>query len=377
FSLSFALLAYEVVLLRILAYLQWYHFAYMVISLALLGFGASGTLMHIFRPFWERHFARSFEAALILTAVTMAAVKPLLAIIPTDVFIAIWQPWQLWGLIALCLVLFLPFLCGAFGIILVLSRTPGKIAVYYGANLAGSGTGALAGILLLYLWHPLAIPRILALLITVAVALFALSNQLRGRSRHQARAFPAALAPSIIGAAAVVILGWGIALNPAMSQYKALSRARQLPATDVLLEGYSPLGVADLVQGPTLRAAAGLSLSYQGTIRPQIAAFIDGNPVGVVPLLDDTSAGAPLRHTSQALAYRVRFAPDDDGNAKQVLVLNAGPGSEVHQALMHGGSSVTAVVRDGKLLDMLGHLSGIKAGSGDVYTDPRVKTVVA
>ena len=54
FGLSFCLLAGEVVLLRVLSYLQWYHFAYLVISLALLGFGASGTLLHLFRPFWQR-----------------------------------------------------------------------------------------------------------------------------------------------------------------------------------------------------------------------------------------------------------------------------------------------------------------------------------
>ena len=53
-GLSFCLLAYEVDLLRLLSWLQWYHFAYLVISLALLGFGASGTLMHIGRPFWQR-----------------------------------------------------------------------------------------------------------------------------------------------------------------------------------------------------------------------------------------------------------------------------------------------------------------------------------
>jgi hypothetical protein len=256
------------------------------------------------------------------------------------------------------------------------SMAPRKIAVYYGANLLGSGSGALAGILLLYLWHPLVIPRILALLLTVVAALFMLPPQFQDRSRHNVRTFPATLAFSAAGLAAVVLLGWAVPLDPAMSQYKALSRTQQLPATEVLLEEYSPLGVTNLVQGPTLRAAAGLSLSYGGIIRPQIAAFIDGNPVGVVPLLDDTLGSAPLRHSSQALAYQLRPASDDGGNLRQVLVLNAGAGSEVHQALMHGSNLVTAVVRDGNMLDMFGHLSRIKAGQGDVYVEPRVETAV-
>src|SRR5262249_9006408 len=43
--ISAAVLADEVVLVRAFAIGQWHHFAYMVISIALLGFGASGTLL--------------------------------------------------------------------------------------------------------------------------------------------------------------------------------------------------------------------------------------------------------------------------------------------------------------------------------------------
>ena len=43
--ISLAALSYEVLLTRLFAIIQWHHFAYMVISLALLGFGASGTLL--------------------------------------------------------------------------------------------------------------------------------------------------------------------------------------------------------------------------------------------------------------------------------------------------------------------------------------------
>ncbi len=39
---SAGLLAYEVLLTRLFAITQWHHFAYMVISIALLGYGASG-----------------------------------------------------------------------------------------------------------------------------------------------------------------------------------------------------------------------------------------------------------------------------------------------------------------------------------------------
>ena len=41
-GLSAATLAYEILLMRLLSISHWHHFAYMIISLALLGYGASG-----------------------------------------------------------------------------------------------------------------------------------------------------------------------------------------------------------------------------------------------------------------------------------------------------------------------------------------------
>ncbi len=47
--LSAALIALQLILMQILSITQWYHFAYLVISTALLGFGASGTLLALTR----------------------------------------------------------------------------------------------------------------------------------------------------------------------------------------------------------------------------------------------------------------------------------------------------------------------------------------
>ena len=47
---SAAILALEVALMRALSIFRWHHFAYLVISLALLGFGASGTWLALLGP---------------------------------------------------------------------------------------------------------------------------------------------------------------------------------------------------------------------------------------------------------------------------------------------------------------------------------------
>ena len=57
---SAAAIGYELVLMRMLSIVQWHHFAYMVISLALLGYGASGALLTL----WRRPLLERFEARL-------------------------------------------------------------------------------------------------------------------------------------------------------------------------------------------------------------------------------------------------------------------------------------------------------------------------
>jgi len=54
---SAAALAYEILLTRLFAIIQWHHFAYMIISVALLGYGAAGTMVTLFRPRLEQRLA--------------------------------------------------------------------------------------------------------------------------------------------------------------------------------------------------------------------------------------------------------------------------------------------------------------------------------
>lgn len=64
--LSATALAYEVLLMRLFSIIQWHHFAYMIISLALLGYGISGTLIALFQKQLLKHFNFAYPALLIL-----------------------------------------------------------------------------------------------------------------------------------------------------------------------------------------------------------------------------------------------------------------------------------------------------------------------
>ena len=49
FALSCGILGFEIALMRVLLYASWHHFAFLVISVVLLGFGASGTVLCFLR----------------------------------------------------------------------------------------------------------------------------------------------------------------------------------------------------------------------------------------------------------------------------------------------------------------------------------------
>src|SRR5215469_9375827 len=60
--LSAAAIGYEILLTRLFAIALWHHFAYMIISLALLGYGASGTFLVFVRHRALARFGASFAA---------------------------------------------------------------------------------------------------------------------------------------------------------------------------------------------------------------------------------------------------------------------------------------------------------------------------
>ena len=60
---SAAALAYEILLMRLFSITLWHHFAYMIISLALLGWGASGALLSLAQRTVQQRFAPLFASA--------------------------------------------------------------------------------------------------------------------------------------------------------------------------------------------------------------------------------------------------------------------------------------------------------------------------
>jgi spermidine synthase len=359
--ISAAILAYEVLLARLFSIIQWYHFAYMVISVALLGYGASGTFIALAR---ERLTPRALPAFAIFAAlfgVSAIACFALAQRLPFNPLEIVWDPTQLLLLLALYGLLTVPFFCGAACIGLALACFEVPVGRIYRADLLGAGAGALGIVALLFWIMPGTALQAIGALALAAAALASLADGRRGRARAVAFAIAALALPALPDA-------W-TALQ--LSPYKGLRQALAVPGTVVETERSSPLGLLSAVRSPQIpfRHVPGLSLN--NTLEPpaQIAVFTDGDGLSPITAFDGrTDPLAYLDLTTSALPYHLLVRPE-------VLILGAGGGADVLSAVWHGAARIDAVELNPQLVSLVRDTYGDFAGG--LYRRPEVQVHIA
>lgn len=145
FLLSLATLLLELALTRVLSVSLWYHFGFLVISTALLGFGASGVTLALWTGLRER---TSLDLSLGLCALAFAVAVVFsfwcMQRIPFDPFSVAVEHRQLLYMPIYFLLVALPFFCSGLAISLLLTRGSSAINRLYGYDLLGAGAGCAA-----------------------------------------------------------------------------------------------------------------------------------------------------------------------------------------------------------------------------------------
>lgn len=357
-ALSAAVLAYEVLLVRLFSITGWHHFAYMIISIALLGFGASGSVLAVAGRRLLPRFAGAFAAGAVLFGLTATLSVALALRLPFNALEVVWQPGELLWLGLDYLLLVLPFLFGGGALGLTFFRYPRAIGRLYAADLVGAGTGALGLVGLLFL-----MPAEAALRVIAAVGMLAGAVVLLPSGRRVAAAG--------LGAAAVGGALWLppslLALERHVSEYKGLSMALSVPGARVVEERSGPLGRIHVVESPTIpfRHAPGLSLGNTVEPPPQLGVFTDADSMSAITRFDgDLAALSYLDQTTGALPYHLL-------EDRHVLVLGAGGGEQVLLALYHGAERIEAVELNPQVVGLVRDTFGDFAGG--IYDAPEVE----
>jgi spermidine synthase len=375
FLLSAATLAFEITLTRVFSVAQFYHFAFMVVSLALLGFGASGTLLALFPRLKERDPARTLPLLSWGFALSAIGSYALTLILPFDSF-RIALDWRQGAVLALHYVaLAVPFFCSGAATGLLLAAHPEKANRTYAANLTGSALGCLLAV---------AAPALVggegAILLSAALAILsALTLQHRPISNRstetsassvepRSRRSLQSLLPRIAQLALIATLILTAVNTPQwlqirLSPYKSLSYALLLPDAELVSRRWNGFSRVDVVRSQAIRSLPGRGFLCPDLPPPQLGLTVDGDDLS--PISHVAPGVADLAFTDcllLALPYRLR--PE-----ARTLVLEPRGGFDVLVALAEGAREVTAVEANPLIAEAVQDQG---QWAGNLYRDPRV-----
>jgi hypothetical protein len=333
FVIAAGTLCLETALNRVFSVAQGYHFAFMTVSIALLGMGAGGTFLAVYPGAWRRSRADlllylgslGFALSTVLSYV-------LFNVVPFDVYRIAWEGKQVLYLAIDYLALTLPFFCSGVVISLALTRADRDYRIY-AANLIGSAAGALIA------WEALSwlggsgtvvLAAVMGGVVSVVQAL-----RMRAVGRLWRTACLSLGVLTTLGMAVLVVMGprW---LEVRLSPYRPLSYVLQFPDAQVLSSRWNATSRVDVVASSAIHVSPGLSLRFTGRTPPQLGLYVDGNAhapiVNALPAeIEEWSGHLPI-----ALVYHLH--PE-----ATVLVLEPGGGLDLAVARAQGAARIEAV----------------------------------
>jgi hypothetical protein len=352
FLLSAATLIFEINLTRLFSVAQFYHFAFLVVSLALLGFGAAGSFLASFN--WPRRTSpgQALGWLSLLAGLSMLGAYLLVNWLPFDSFSIAWDTRQVALLALNCLALSAPFFFSGLAVGLLLSTDPGQAGRTYAANLTGSACGcALALLAPAYVGG-----EGIVVLSSGAAALAGLASC----AGFYPQKWSIRLGALALLAFAVIDLGLRLGgeaplpwLRLRLSPYKSLSYALQYPDAELVWQRWNSISRLDVVRSPGIRSYPGLSYRYQQALPAEDGLLVDGDELS--PVLRPGYSTDFFRYLPAAIAYELR-------PGRRVLVLEPHGGLDVLAALELGAGQVTAVEANPLILE----------AADSVYGNPRL-----
>lgn len=354
---------FEINLTRLYSVAQFYHFAFMIISLAMLGFGASGAWLALFPRLGRRHPRRTLAWLACGYGITSLGAYLALNWLPFDSFSIAWDRRQAVILVVQYIVLSFPFLCSGAALGLLFSVDPQRVGRLYAVNLAGSALGCVLA-LLVPVWVRGEGIVWLSVIVGGGAALgFIWPGYRKARSSGAPEHVVAVLAGMVAIGGITLLLASPAVLDLRLSPYKSLSYALQFPSAQVTSQQWNGFSRVDVVESAGIRSLPGLSYRYMAAPPPQRGLLVDGDDLNpILALSPETASPADLAFTDYlptAIAYQLR--PE-----ARALVLEPRGGLETWVALAQGAAHVTAVEANPLIVTV----------AGEIYAPPRVTAVL-
>jgi len=384
FATSMAVLTLEIALTRIFSVSLWYHLAFMVISTALLGFGASGTFLTV-----RRNLLENLESNLArfagLTAVGVVLSFALMTRLPLDPLAPLaeglspsarlWQTaWLILLLLADYVLVVVPFFFAGLTLGSAFSAMAQRISTLYFADLIGAGLGCLVVVGALWVLPGQGVVLFAAGLAALASLLFSLNRGLRS---------PSGLGSplSLLAAGGAVLL---FLLSPIADRFlplyippsKPLHQAYADPTVDLVYTGFTPFARVDVMykEGASL-GAWGLSPRCTAPPSPeQLFITIDAAAITAITRFDgDLESIGFVNCAPSSLAYQVRAEPLDSA-----LIIGPGGGIDVLTAYYNGVKRIVGAEINPLIVNLVTDDALYRDYAGGLYTDyPQIQVELA
>ena len=357
FLLSLSSLAIEVLLTRVFSVSQWNHLSFMVISVALFGFAASGTFLSILdtrKTGWEQKISATGSIHNLIFLYIGAAIASFVTInnIPLDYFRLPLEPVQIFYLLVVYLVLTLPFFFTGMMVTIAFVSFPEKTGYVYFASMAGAACGACLPIFALSTLNEGRL-IIASALIPLIIPVFSIVSQYGFAKQRSISPAKNKIAGLIFGSgmiivAVILVTSPGekmVEVKP--SAYKSTGQLLQFPDTRITGTRNDIRGRIERITSPYIRFAPGLSLKYTRRLPGQDAIFRDGDNQFVLYHLNSLNDASFAKYT---LAYAGYYLIRDPQN---ILLIQNGGGLAIPCALASKAQKITVVEQNPKVAQMI------------------------
>lgn len=342
FIASLSSLAYQVILIRIFSVSLWYHFAFMVISISMLGLAAGGTVLSVYPRLRDMKYVPLY---LIMLSISIPASYLVMNNIPLEPARLSWDRIQIFYITLYYLILSVPFFCFGLTVSTAFSEMRGYSRHIYAADLSGAGIGSILALLLLSTGGAEKIILVLASLSTTA--LFFLGN------RNARLTGCVLLAVSLAG-----LYFQPLFLGQRISSYKPLRTALRFPAAELLHTYHGPFSRIDVFKSPAVRFAPGLSFRYLEPLPEQTGISVDAGQIHAVTNDHDSAKLDFIQFLPASLPYEM-------SEKENVLILEPKGGLSVLTAEYYRSKNIFKVDSDPLLIHSIQQYSS--GYSTDIY----------
>ena len=363
FLVSAAGLSFEITLTRLFSVAQFYHFAFLIVSIALLGFGASGTALSVFQSLKRRSLQELLPWIALCTAFSTFLAYLLINWLPFDSFSMAWDRRQIFILLTHFIFLAAPFFFNGLMTGLLLTRKTAPHGQVYAVNLVGSAAGCLLAVLApSYLHGEGTVTLSIALSSLAAIVLHA-----QFAERHSVSTMKLLgklmswlmLILALVEMTLFLLYGSGLdILKLRLSPYKSISYTLQQPGAEITFDRWNSFSLVNIVSSPSIHSIPGLSYRYLQSLPSQGALFVDGDNLNA--LLPSDAEMNFANFLPESVAFQLR-------PQASTLILEPRGGLSIQVALALGASQVTAVEANPLILQAANH----------IYQQPRVEAVQA